>query len=78
MSSSSTTIKVTLKISSFILRLLLNIIFYILVIVFVIYGSRTAFNFTYRLYGPVSMESKPGRTIPIQINKGESIHGYSE
>ncbi|HHT89295.1 MAG TPA: hypothetical protein GX002_09855 [Clostridiales bacterium] len=72
MSSSSTTIKVTLKISSFILRLLLNIIFYILVIVFVIYGSRTAFNFTYRLYGPVSMESKPGRTIPIQINKGES------
>lgn len=72
MASSSTSIRLTLKISSFILRLLLNIIFYLLVIVLVIYGSKTAYNFTYQLYGPVSLDEEPGRTIPIKINKGES------
>ncbi len=72
MSSSSTSIKLTLKISSFILKGLLNIIFVILIVILVIYGSRTAFNFTYQLYGPVSLDEEPGRTIPIRINKGES------
>lgn len=70
--SSSTSVKVTLKITSFILRLLLNTIFIILVVVFVIYGSRKAFNFTYQLYGPVAVDNEPGRTVPIKINKGES------
>ncbi len=72
MSSSSTSIKITLRISSFILRFLLNVIFFVLVIAFVIYGSRKAFDFTYQLYGPVSLDEEPGRTVPIKINKGES------
>jgi UPF0755 protein len=70
--SSSTSIKVTLKITSFILRLLLNTIFVIMVVAFVIYGSRKAYNFTYQLYGPVTVDNEPGRTVPIKINKGES------
>ena len=70
--SSSTSVKVTLKISSFILRLLLNTIFIILVVVLVIYGSRIVYNFTYQLYGPATVDEEPGRTIPIKINKGES------
>lgn len=72
MASSSTSLKLTLKISSFILRLLLNIIFAVTVVIFVIYGSQKAFDFTYQLYGPVTVEQEPGRNIPIQINKGES------
>lgn len=72
MASSSTSLKLILRISSFILKLLLNLIFFILVIILVIYGSRTAYNFTYRLYGPVSMEEEPGREIPISIKKGET------
>ncbi len=72
MSSSSTSMKLTLKISSLILRGLLNIVFVIMVVIVAIYGSRTAYNFAYRLYGPVTMDKEPGRTIPIQINKGES------
>jgi len=72
MSSSSTSMKLTLRISSFILRGLLNIIFVILAVIVVIYGSRTAYNFTYQLYGPVTVDEEPGRTIPIRINKGES------
>ncbi|HPU62698.1 MAG TPA: endolytic transglycosylase MltG [Mobilitalea sp.] len=72
MASSSTFFKVTFKITSFILRLLLNIIFFVLVIVFVIYGSRTAFDFTYQLYGPVTVDPEPGRNVYIEISKGES------
>ena len=72
MSSSSTSMKLTLRISSFILRGLLNIIFVILAVIVVIYGIRTAYNFTYQLYGPVTVDEEPGRTIPIRINKGES------
>lgn len=72
MASSSTSLRITLKISSFVLRLLLNIIFFVLVIIFVIYGSRKAFDFTYQLYGPVSVDQEPGKVIPIKINKGEA------
>jgi len=72
MASSSTTFKVTFKITSFILRLLLNIVFFILVVIFVIYASRAAYNFTYQLYGPVTMDPEPGRTVYIEIGKGES------
>lgn len=72
MSSSSTSARITLKISSFVLRSLLNLIFAIVVVVLVINGSKLAFNFTYQLYGPVTVDEEPGRDIPIQINKGES------
>jgi UPF0755 protein len=43
-----------------------------MVVAFVIYGSRKAYNFTYQLYGPVTVDNEPGRTVPIKINKGES------
>ncbi|NLL72282.1 MAG: endolytic transglycosylase MltG [Clostridiales bacterium] len=72
MASSSTSVKVTLKISSFILRLLLNIAFILAVVLVVVYGSRKAFNFTYQLYGPVTVDREPGRDVFVKINKGES------
>ncbi|CUH93161.1 endolytic transglycosylase MltG [Herbinix luporum] len=72
MATSSTSNKMTLKLSRLILRFLLNITFVILVLILVIYGSRAAFDFTYQLYGPVTVDREPGRTVPIQINKGES------
>ncbi len=68
----STSVKVTLKVTSFILRLLMNIIFYILVIIAVVDFSKWAYQFTYQLYGPVSVDPAPGREIIFQINKGES------
>ena len=54
MATSSTSNKMTLKLSRIILRFLLNITFVILVLILVIYGSRAAFDFTYQLYGPVT------------------------
>jgi UPF0755 protein len=72
MAANTTSAKATLKITSFILRLLMNIIFYILVIILIVNVSKKAYEFTYQLYGPVSVEEKPGREIIFQINKGES------
>lgn len=72
MATNSTSTKVTLKITSFILRLLLNIIFYIIAIILIVNVSKMAYGFTYELYGPVSAEAAPGRDIIFQIKKGES------
>ena len=72
MGSSSTSLRITLKISSLIFRLLLNLTFIILIVLFVVNGSKKAFNFTYQLYGPVTVDQEPGRDIPIRVNKGES------
>lgn len=73
MANKSTAVKLTLKITSFVLRLLLNIIFYILVVVVIINASKMAYEFTYQLYGPDTVDA-PGTGSPIifQINKGES------
>ena len=72
MAIKSTSIKLTLKITSFILHLLLNIVFYVLVILLIINISKWAFDFTYSLYGPVTVDEAPGREIIFQIKKGES------
>lgn len=73
MANKSTAVKLTLKITSFILRLLLNIVFYILVVLLIVNFSRTAYTFMYQLYGPDTVDA-PGTGSPIifQINKGES------
>lgn len=70
--STSTSAKLTLKITGFILRLLMNIIFYIVIIILIINVSKAAFNFTYQLYGPVTVDPAPGREVMLQIKKGES------
>lgn len=72
MATKSTSVKATLKITSFIIRLLMNIMFYVLVAFLIVNVSKQAFQFTYEIYGPVTVENKPGRDILIQIKKGES------
>lgn len=72
MATRSTAVKLTLKITSFIVRMLMNIFFYILVVVLIINVSKYAYTFTYQLYGPDTVDEAPGREIIFQINKGES------
>lgn len=72
MATKSTSAKATLKITSFIIRLLMNIMFYVLVVFLIVTISREAFQFTYELYGPVTVDEEPGRDILFQIKKGES------
>lgn len=73
MANKSTTMKLTLKITSFIFRLLLNLTFYILVVIAIVSASKYAFNFTYQLYGPSTVDAVgTGKKIYLQIKKGES------
>ncbi|MDD3173616.1 MAG: endolytic transglycosylase MltG [Herbinix sp.] len=72
MATKSTTLKLTLKVTGFVTRLLLNIIFYILVIILIVNVSKLAYNFTYQLYGPVTVEQAPGTDIIFQVKEGES------
>lgn len=73
MATKSTSVKVTLKISSFVLRLLMNIIFYALVVFLVIYTSKAAYEFAYQIYGPDTVDNETNdRDIVIKINKGDS------
>ncbi len=71
MAGKSTSMKVTFKVASFVMRLLLNIVFYILAIMLIVTASRKAYDFAYQLYGPVAVDEAPGREKPIQIRKGE-------
>ncbi len=72
MAANNTTMKLTIKIASLILKLLVNIFFYILVVILIINFSRMAYDFTYQLYGPVGVDPAPGTDIIIEIQKGDS------
>lgn len=73
MATKSTSFKLTLKITSFIVRLLMNIVFYIFIVILTINISKRAFEFAYQLYGPDPVHAKGyGRPITIQIKKGEA------
>lgn len=73
MTNKSTAMKLTLKITSFIVRLLLNVMFYILAVIVIVNVSKMAFEFTYRLYGPDTLDPVgSGRQVIFQIKKGES------
>lgn len=72
MASKSTKTKFILNVISFVLHILLNIIFYAIVILIIIRFSTMAYNFAYQIYGNVAVEESPGRDIKIQIKKGES------
>lgn len=72
MATKSARTKIVLSITSFILHLLLNILFYVVVIMIVTTLSKDAFDFSYQIFGDVAVDSEPGRNVKIQIKKGES------
>lgn len=72
MTSKPTTSQLVLKITSFILRLLLNIIFYVVVIILITRVSVQTYKFCYQIFGQVTASEEPGRDVEILIKKGES------
>lgn len=72
MTSKPTSAQLVLKITSFILRLLLNILFYTIVVILIIRASKMTYDFSYEIFGQVTASEEPGREIEIQISKGES------
>lgn len=69
--------RVVLNITSFVLHVFLNFLFYIIVIYAITRFSTIAYDFTYQVFGNESMEQTPGRDIYIQIKQGESTMNVS-
>ncbi len=72
MTSKPTTARLVLKITSFILRLLLNILFYTIAVILIVRASNITYDFCYQIFGQVTVSQEPGRDIKFQVNKGES------
>ncbi len=68
----STSSRVALKVISTILKILLNILFYSIVIVLLVIISGVAHDFGYQVFGKVTASEAPGHDTTIEINKGES------
>lgn len=72
MTSKPTTAQLVFKISSFILRTLLNVLFYTVIVIVTIRACKIAYDFSYQVFGQVAASEEPGRDVEIQIKKGES------
>jgi len=72
MATKSTKSKLIMRITSLTLHLLINMAFYVLVIVLIVNVSKKAYAFSYQLYGQVAEDKKPGRENIFQIKKGEA------
>lgn len=74
MESRSQTSKLILGISSFVIHVLLNILFYVIVVMLITKYSGMAFDFAYEVFGEVAA-AEAGETVKdvtITIKKGES------
>lgn len=76
MAPRSQTTKLILGITSFAIHVLLNILFYVIVVMLIMKYSGVAFDFAYEVFGGISTvseaENTEGKDITITINKGES------
>lgn len=72
-----TSARLALKISVGILRILLNILFYTVVVVLIIRASGVTYEFAYQIFGQETIAPAPGHDVEIQIKKGESTLNIS-
>lgn len=66
------TAKVVLDITSMVLHLFLNLIFYIVVILLVLKASELAYQFAYQVFGSVSVAEAEGKSYTLTVGEGES------
>ena len=72
MAKKSAATKVVLDITSMVLHLLLNIIFFIVVVMLVVKFSQIAYDFSYQVFGSVRVSEENGREYELTISEGES------
>ena len=72
MGQRSSASKIIMDISGFILHLLLNIIFYAIVIFAIYKMGVTARDFCFQVFGDKTMDAKPGINVEITIKDGAS------
>lgn len=67
-----TSAQLVLRVTLGIIKILLNILFYVVVVVLIVKASGITYDFTYQIFGQVSAAPAPGHDVDIQIKKGES------
>lgn len=70
--SDTTTANLVFKITSSLVRMFLNILFYLIVVMLIIKAGTYTYNFAYQVFGSVAVEAEPGRDVEFQVKKGES------
>ena len=72
MGQKNSSIKIVIDIGSFVLHLLLNIVFYAIVIFAIYKVGITTREFCYQVFGEYTMDAKPGINAEITIKEGAS------
>lgn len=57
---------------SFVLNTVLTVLFYVIVVIVIVKASKATYNFGYQIYGNVSVDAAPGRTVNVVIEDGET------
>lgn len=68
----SGTAGIVLRVSGGLLQLLINIAFYIIIVILVIRAATFAYDFAYRIFGDTPYDAASTREVEITILKGES------
>ncbi len=72
MAMKTTSGKLTFKVLNFVFKIILNVAFYVFIAFMIINVSKLVYDFTYQLYGPVTVDAKPGTDITLKIDKGDA------
>ena len=72
MAARSAKTKLVLNITSFLLQIFLNVVFYALIVMFILKIGTLAYEFSYQIYGAVAVDEAPGNERVVEIRKGES------
>ncbi|MDK2808987.1 MAG: hypothetical protein PWP24_1724 [Clostridiales bacterium] len=60
------------------IQTIFNVLMYILIILILIRLATAAYDFSYQIFGSVSVEQAPGVDMPIEIEKGEGTMALAQ
>lgn len=66
------TSKLVLRITGGLMQVLLNIVFYVVIVILIVRGARFGYDFAYQVFSNETMDQPPGINVQIQIDKGEA------
>lgn len=63
---------------SIVIQILLNILFYVVLVMLVIKVSTATYGFAYQIFGNVTVSEAPGELVTIEISEGESTKSIAK
>lgn len=74
----STEAKVAVSILRFLMGLILNLIFYAASFALIYYLARQAYTFAYEVFGSQVVDSAPGKSITIKVDKEDTMQDVAK